>query len=103
MLGGCASPETIEVMSRHGIDASDHGTQPISEQLVRQADLIFTMTNSHRQVILAEWPEAAGRTRLLCVDGSDVSDPIGGPVEHYQHCADQIKAQLEVWIDKLDL
>jgi tRNA threonylcarbamoyl adenosine modification protein (Sua5/YciO/YrdC/YwlC family) len=79
MLGGRASPEAVQIMSSMGLDITDHETQPLTEPLVRHADLIFTMTRTHREAIVAQWPAVAERAMLLCTDESDVCDPIGGP------------------------
>ena len=86
VMGGHATPEAVRVMRDMGLDISQHETQPLAETLVRQADVIFVMSRSHRDAILAQWPGAAGRTRLLAHDGSDICDPIGGPMERYQRC-----------------
>jgi protein-tyrosine phosphatase len=103
MMGGRPSPDAVTVMADMGIDLSAHESQPLTEQLVRHADLILTMTRSHRQAILAEWPHAAERTRLLCHDGSDVADPVGGPTEFYRRSAGQIGEQLDDWLKELRL
>jgi tRNA threonylcarbamoyl adenosine modification protein (Sua5/YciO/YrdC/YwlC family) len=102
MMGGRASPEAADIMTAMGLDLSDHETQPLTEPLVRHADVIYTMTRSHREAIVAQWPSAAERTQLLCADESDVVDPIGGPRERYQRCAAQIRAELEVRLDELE-
>jgi protein-tyrosine phosphatase len=68
---------------------------------VRQADVIYTMTQAHRRSILAQWPEAADRTRPLCLSGGDIVDPIGGPLDRYQRCAQQIEAQLRARLEEL--
>jgi protein-tyrosine phosphatase len=94
-LGGRPAAEAVEVMQSIGVDLTQHESQPLTAQLVRHSDIIWTMTRSHRQAILAQWPEAAGRCELLCLDLRDVPDPIGGPVEQYQQCAEQIKVELE--------
>ena len=102
---GCAaSPEAIEVMKEQGIDASRHESRPLTDKLVRHADIIFTMTNSHRQNILRRWPEASSRVKTLQADGRDIGDPIGGPVSLYRDCAAQVEqalrdrlASLESW------
>lgn len=103
MMGSRPSPEAVTVMGAMGIDLSSHESQPLTEQLVRHADLILTMTRSHRQAILTEWPDAAERTKMLCRDGSDVADPVGGPAELYRRCAAQISEQLTPWVDDLSL
>ncbi len=102
MMGGKASSTALQAMGDMRLDLRDHETQPLTETLVRHADVIYTMTRSHREAIVAQWPNAARRTHLLCSDGSDVSDPIGGPLEVYQQCAAQIRKELETRLDELD-
>ncbi len=101
--GGAATAEAIDVMSDHGLDLSAHVSQPVSDRLVRHADIVFTMTDGHRQAIVGHWRDAAARTYLLCGDQGDVSDPIGGPKELYQRCADQIEAAIAQRLDQLNL
>ncbi len=103
MSGGGASVESIEVMKQRGLDLTNHASQPLTERLVRNADIILTMTRGHRDAIAAQWPQFAGRTKMLCRDQADVSDPIGGPSELYRSCADQIDTQIRQWVDDLDL
>jgi len=95
MMGGRPSPEALDVMTQMGLDLSAHESQPLTPQLVRRADLIWTMTRSHRQAILSQWPEVASRAALLTAAGSDVADPIGGPAEYYRRCAEQIESELK--------
>ncbi len=103
MQGGQSSPEAVEAMSAKNIDLTQHQSQPLTEQLVRFADQMLTMTNAHRYAILNRWPEAGARIHVLCRDGADVGDPIGGPLTLYQRCADQIESQLDAWLDDLGL
>lgn len=88
--GSPPSPETVVLMEERGIDLSAHTAQQLTDQLVRHADLMITMTAGHRQAIIDHWPDAASRTRLL-IAGGDVADPIGGPLEVYRRCAEQIQ------------
>lgn len=103
MMGGRASPEAVQVVQQLGIDLSNHETQPLTEPLVRHADFVFTMTQSHRQAIVTQWPGAAERTQLLCANGSDVADPIGGSVDRYRQCAEQLQRELKARLDALEL
>jgi protein-tyrosine phosphatase len=102
MSGGRATPQAVEVMSAMGMDLSLHETQPLTEPLSRYADVILTMTQSHRQAIAAQWPHVAHRTQLMRPDGDDVCDPIGGPIERYERCAAEIESQLETRMDELE-
>ncbi len=103
MNGGRPSLESVDVMAKMGLNLSDHESQPLTSQLVRHADIIWTMTRSHRQAIVSQWPDAASRTAVLCPNQDDVTDPIGGPVEFYEQCAAQIRDALATRVAKLDL
>jgi protein-tyrosine phosphatase len=92
--GGCAAPEAVATMRSRGLDITCHETQPLTEKLVRHADLLLTLTGGHRQQILRRWPEAAPRIAMLRLDESDIEDPIGGPPEVYQQCAAEIEEAL---------
>ncbi len=103
MVGGRASAESVEAMKDFHLDLGGHETQPLTEPLVRHADFIYTMTRSHREAIVAEWPGAAERTFQLTTDGTDISDPIGGPLERYRACAVEIRRHLEARLENLKL
>jgi len=99
--GGKASPGALEAMAEIGADLSGHESQPVTENLVRQADVILTMTASHRAGVLAQFPEAGGRVSMLSPDRQDVLDPIGAPLPTYRRCAEQIRGHLAARIDTL--
>jgi len=101
MSGGGPSAEAVQVLAEQGLDLRQHVTQPITDRLVRHADLILTMTQAHRQAIVSHWPEAAARTQLLNPDQTDIVDPIGGPLEAYTRCAAQIAAAIQQRRDQL--
>jgi protein-tyrosine phosphatase len=99
--GGKASTGALEAMRERGADLSGHESQPLTENLARQADVIWTMTASHRANILAQFPEAGGRVAMLSPDRHDVIDPIGGTLATYRQCAEQIHAHLTSRLDTL--
>jgi tRNA threonylcarbamoyl adenosine modification protein (Sua5/YciO/YrdC/YwlC family) len=101
--GGRAATEAISIMNERGLDLSLHESQPLSDRLVRYADLIITMTRGHREAIVNHWPEAAPRTHVISRSRGDVADPIGGPADMYRKCAEQIDAYLAEWVAEIDL
>jgi protein-tyrosine phosphatase len=101
--GSRAAAEAMETMQERGLDLGLHESQPLSERLVRFADVVITMTRSHREAILEHFPDAVPRIHLISRGRGDVSDPIGGPLDLYRHCADQLDAYLEEWVDNLPL
>jgi protein-tyrosine-phosphatase/tRNA A37 threonylcarbamoyladenosine synthetase subunit TsaC/SUA5/YrdC len=99
--GGKASTGALEAMRERGADLSGHESQPLTENLARQADVIWTMTASHRANILAQFPESGGRVAMLSPDRHDVIDPIGGTLATYRKCAEQIREHLARRLDTL--
>lgn len=96
------TPETVEVMEREGVDVSLHLSQPVTPALLRSADLILAMDESHRETILLRHPEMAGKTFLLKVfqapappDNPGVPDPIGRSLEVYEQCLLTIKEAVQ--------
>ena len=100
--GGAAATPAIEVMSEAGIDLRTHSSQPVTNQIVNFADLVLTMTNGHRAAIVNRWPHLEKRTFAVRRDNGDIGDPIGGPVELYRQCAEQIRENLVQWVDEID-
>ena len=103
MPGAPATAQAVESMRRCGLEIGDHASQPIDGRLAQYADLILTMTNSHRQALIAQWPLLEPRTKTIRRDGGDISDPIGSPLEVYDACAKQIRENLRQWVDQMDL
>jgi tRNA threonylcarbamoyl adenosine modification protein (Sua5/YciO/YrdC/YwlC family) len=103
MPGAKASHESIEAMKNMGLDLSQHESQPVSDRLLEYSDVILTMTNGHRQALVSHWPEIADRTKIICADGSDIADPIGGPLSLYESCAKQIDHQIKEWVHQIEL
>jgi tRNA A37 threonylcarbamoyladenosine synthetase subunit TsaC/SUA5/YrdC/protein-tyrosine-phosphatase len=94
--GSPASPEGAELVAEIGLSLADHRSQPLTDQILKHADLLLAMTRSHLQAIVHANPEAQGKTELLLPDGSDLSDPIGAPMEVYRDCFKQIDEAVRV-------
>jgi len=92
------SEHAVRALKELGIDISQQRSRMLSAELVRQADYIFGMTHSHVDAILLLYPQAAEKTFLLrefdeTLDSfeNDIPDPIGGSLEVYYICRDQIE------------
>ena len=64
MPGAPASSQTEEVLRQEGIEIN-HQSAPISAALVQWADVILTMTASHKERIWSEYPEERKKTYTL--------------------------------------
>lgn len=93
--GSPAALQAVQVMHEQGIDLNDHESQQLHYQLARNSDLLLTLSNSHRQAIIGEWPEFEDKTHVLDPKGGDVADPFGASVEVYEACSQQINNHLE--------
>ncbi len=99
---GCPpASEAVQVMRERRLDLMRHEAQPLTDQLVRHADVILTMTASHMQSIMERWPSAGDRTCMLLPDRTDVSDPIGQTVGAYRHCAEQIESAVNHHVERI--
>ena len=109
MPGMGPTMETVQAMWTEGVDVSGHLSQPLTPDLVRHADAVFCMAEYHREQILTTLPEAESKVYLLKAFESDISgdrdipDPIGQPMNVYQHCAVVIKdavKRVADWIER---
>src|SRR5262245_19164856 len=73
--GEPAPPEAVEAVRPHGADLSRHASRPAHPDLLRQADHLIAMTQSHLMTLAHRCPELGCRPRLLC--GDDLPDPVG--------------------------
>ncbi|MBL7016039.1 MAG: low molecular weight protein arginine phosphatase [Kiritimatiellales bacterium] len=97
--GWPASEHSVEALREKGIDISNITSQTLTPQLIEEADLLITMTEGHRQAILAVAPESKGKVFLLKSFGiaqcaADIADPIGGSLDLYRRVRDEIDAAL---------
>jgi len=97
--GTPASSNAVEAMRELGIDLEGHRSQPLTTELVQQADLIVTMTAGHRFEILQDFQEVGNRVFLIKSFGTskvpaDIADPFGGSLSIYKKTRDEIDQAL---------
>ncbi len=99
--GAPAAAEAVAVAQTRGGDLSQHVTRPLTDRLVLQADYVFAMTRSHlaalEELNFSEGPHLD----LLCPDGRDIEDPLGGDRAQYESCAEQIESCLRSRLPQL--
>jgi hypothetical protein len=40
---------------------------------------------------------------LLSPDGAEITDPFGGPLDVYEHCAEQLDRYTDYWLEQLNV
>jgi glycine hydroxymethyltransferase len=106
--GQAAAGHAIRALREMGLDLSHHRSQMLTAKLVSESDYIIGLTQGHLDAICYLYPEASGKTFLLCeFDDSldpfekDIADPIGGPYEGYLACRDQINRGIQTLLSHM--
>lgn len=95
-IGNRVSRNSQIVMEEMGIDISHHIPTLLTAELVKKADIIYTMTASQR-AILKTALESLNCTATIVetLDKEDVIDPFMSDVETYRSCRDQIVSAID--------
>ncbi|MDG2423386.1 MAG: low molecular weight protein arginine phosphatase [Phycisphaerales bacterium] len=88
MDGAPTSPETVRALASMDIEFQGHST-PLSPEMIRKADLILCMTQSHQDHArrLVEGDSELEEKILLLDPEGDVPDPIGQGQPRYDQLA----------------
>jgi len=96
-----ASPEAVQVIKEYGMDLTDHLSQRVTPDMVRQSTLVLALTHRHRRLLADSCPDQISRLQLLSRNGHDIQDPVGGTLEDYRLSASQIAENLRHWVHDL--
>jgi protein arginine phosphatase len=106
--GSDASRHAKEALSEKGIQCS-HQSSALREELVEWATIILTMTNSHKQSVIDQYPHAGRKSFTLAeyvaedgVETMDISDPFGGPLPMYRQTLSDLEVLIKKLINKLE-
>jgi protein-tyrosine phosphatase len=95
MRGGGAAAEAVEAARAFGADLSGHRSQPLTAELLRQADHVIAMTHSHLRALEGPCAQLGLSPCLLSRRGDDIADPVGEEQEVYHACAREIWGHLQ--------
>lgn len=85
-----ASDNAIKAVAKYGVDLSGHRSQPVTEELLKECDLILTMTEAHKQILEQAAPDKVYTLSEYAGSGGDIKDPYGGDLEEYEETAAEI-------------
>lgn len=106
--GQRASNNSITVLNDiWGIDLNYHRSKNLTVNEAKNAFLILTMTQGHKNAIISALPELAPKVYTLkkfvgINTGTDICDPFGMSVDVYKKCAREIKSAVERLVKKLE-
>lgn len=60
-----AAEEAVQALKERGLDLSEHQSRPITGELLKEADLILTMTRNHKETLLQMEPGVGDKVFTL--------------------------------------
>lgn len=102
--GSPAAPYSQYVMQTRGMDISSHQSQPVTEDLLKQVDLVLTMEIHHKEGMQVAFGEYAQRIYMLSeMVGivENIDDPVGGELEDYRETADRLERILTDGLERI--
>ncbi len=96
-----AAPGALVVAEEAGVPLAAHRSQPLTGELVDRAATIFALDHDHVDELVARWPHASGKVRLLDPDDRAIADPFGQALPAYRETRERIsgalRRRLEEW------
>jgi len=102
--GVMISENSRVVLDENSIDASQHVSTQINEQLIQDSWLVLTMTTQHKLYLLDYFPNSINKVFTLSEFTGykiDIDDPYGLDVYFYRETFKKIKDRIENLFDKL--
>ncbi len=107
--GNPATEFAVAVAKELGADISQHRSQGLSKELVREADVIFAMAPEHKTYVERTYPDVRDNVFLLRSFGRKpeekhndrIEDPIGGSLAVYRECGEIIDSELNRILPRL--
>ena len=105
MDGGEMSLNGQKVLESENIPFT-HESAAMNEALVDWADLVLTMTASHKQAIIYSFPQAISKVYMYKEfvtpeNAQDVSDPYGGDLRTYEYTFQELNTLTDGLVKKL--
>ena len=102
LVGQGADEKAIEVMTENGLDISAHIARQLSDELVKQNELILVMEFWQQKEIEGLYPYARGRVHLLGKwSDMEVEDPYKKSREAFVEAFENIDQLCQQWCEKL--
>jgi protein-tyrosine phosphatase len=108
--GDPASRHTLTVLAEQTVPMAEHESQPVTPQLLAQADLVLVMEEEHRRSLFHLAPRQLSKVFLLSEMAGkheDIADPYGSSLDDYRWTsgllAELIDAGLPNILKRLDI
>lgn len=99
--GAPMTDEAIESLRKLGLDPPPHRSVALNRDMIRKADVVYGMTQSHVRRILELDPGARDKARMLDPEGNDIPDPLGGPQGVYDDTARDLRRLIDARLKEM--
>ncbi len=97
---GQMTSEAQQALAMMDIESGIHRSKPLTADIINRADYVYVMSDEHGQVVNQIVAEASAKVLLLDKQGS-IADPLGGGLEVYRKCAQNIYVGVKARIEEL--
>ncbi len=101
--GSDASIYAKEALIEKGISIN-HASKQINEALLDWADIVVTMTENHKEIVLGNYPNIEQKVYTLygLTEGvsKDISDPFGGSLSIYKETLKEMEGLVQTLLKK---
>jgi len=120
IIGDKASNNAVIVLNELGIDLSYHRAKQVTDNMLRESDLVLTMTKQHKDILLRSFKDLEDKiytlkeftkeglsnekSNDLSMNKSfDIQDPYGGNYDVYKSCSMELEIEVKRVLDILSI
>ena len=102
LVGKPADPHAIKVAQLHGLDITSHRAKQLTEQHLKEHELILVMESWQQKELESRFPFVRGRVYQLGKwNEKQIEDPYQKPIEAFEMVYADIEACIGLWCEKI--
>lgn len=95
---------TLQVLQNRGIEAGDHLSKPVTQEILASYNLILTMESGQKEALQHAFPEMAHKVFLfseMAGENFNIVDPIGKQMVEFEETAKEMEDLIEQGFDRI--
>jgi len=102
LIGHKADASACQLMTRKGIDISEHRARQLNDDMIRWASLVLVMDLKQKSSIIENVKSTRGKVFRLGEWGNfDIADPYGQKLFAFEEALVSIEQGISEWMEKL--
>ncbi len=101
LVGKPAAPYTHQVANELELDFDGHRARQVDETMIRDADLVLTMTPQHRDTLRRNFEDS--KEKIYTLPEYSAGDPLGGIADPYGHSIGTYRASAQEILHYVEL